>query len=144
MLFRSQSEDEAWWAVALPASLAKNGVGWVPKVYTSSTNAGKVKTIQTPKLPNNITPSAPGSGSPSLVTVEPLNVRNGPGNDYPSLGKVSIGAIMAVVGVSPDQEYYVVNVPLEIDQSGRGWVPARYVSTENVSDVPVVQPPPVP
>ncbi|MEJ2600414.1 MAG: META domain-containing protein [Anaerolineales bacterium] len=139
-----ESEDEEWWAVRLPASLAKDETGWVPKLYTSATNVGDVKTIQTPDLPKNITPAAPGSGSPSLVTIEPLNVRNGPGNEFPSLGKVSIGAIMAVVGVSPDREYFVVNVPLEIDQSGRGWVPARYVSAENVSDVPVVQPPPVP
>ena len=79
-----------------------------------------------------------------LVTREPLNVRTGPGNEYPSLGKVPIGSILGVVGVSPDREYYVVNVPLEIDRSGRGWVPARYVKTENVSNVPVVQPPPVP
>jgi heat shock protein HslJ/uncharacterized protein YraI len=139
-----QSEDEEWWEVSLPASLAKDGIGWVPKVYTSASNVSGVKTIQTPKLPKNITPAAPSSGAPSLVTREPLNVRNGPGNEYPSLGKVSIGAIMAVVGVSPDGEYYVVNVPLDIDSGGRGWVPARYVKTENVKNVPVVQPPPVP
>jgi len=51
---------------------------------------------------------------------------------------------MAVVGVSPDREYYLVNVPLEIDPSGRGWIAARYVRTENVDKVPVVSPPPVP
>jgi heat shock protein HslJ/uncharacterized protein YraI len=139
-----ESEDEEWWEVSLPASLAKDGIGWVPKVYTSASNVSGVKTIQTPKLPKNITPAAPSSGAPSLVTREPLNVRNGPGNEYPSLGKVSIGAIMAVVGVSPDGEYYVVNVPLDIDSGGRGWVPARYVKTENVKNVPMVQPPPVP
>ncbi|MEJ2267314.1 MAG: hypothetical protein P8X95_28045 [Anaerolineales bacterium] len=54
------------------------------------------------------------------------------------------GSVLAVVGVSPDGEFYVVNVPTEIDPSGRGWVPARYVRTENVSNVPVVQPPPAP
>ncbi|MEJ2267313.1 MAG: SH3 domain-containing protein [Anaerolineales bacterium] len=61
-----------------------------------------------------------------------------------SLGKVGTGSVLAVVGVSPDGEFYVVNVPTEIDPGGRGWVPARYVRTENVRDVPVVQPPPVP
>ena len=139
-----QSEDKEWWAVDLPTSLAKDGLGWVPKVYASASNVSGVKTIKTPKLPKNITPAAPTSGAPSLVTREPLNVRNGPGNEYPSLGKVSIGTIMAVVGVSPDGEYYVVNVPLDIDRSGHGWVPARYVKTENVKNVPVAQQPPVP
>jgi heat shock protein HslJ/uncharacterized protein YraI len=139
-----QSEDGEWWVVRLPTSLASDGIGWIPKLYTSASNVAGVPEIKTPDLPKNITPAALASGAPSLVTREPLNVRSGPGNQYPSLGKVSIGTILAVVGVSPDREYYVVNVPLEIDRSGRGWVPARYVRTENVSNVPVVQPPPVP
>jgi uncharacterized protein YraI len=139
-----QSEDGEWWAVRVPTSLASNGTGWVAKVYTAASNVTAVPEIKTPDLPKNITPAAPGSGAPSLVTREPLNVRSGPGNEYPSLGKVSIGTILAVVGISTDKEYYVVNVPMEIDRSGRGWIPARYVRTENVSNVPVVQPPPVP
>jgi heat shock protein HslJ/uncharacterized protein YraI len=139
-----ESEDEEWWAVRLPTSLADDGTGWVPKVYTAASNAGNVPTIKTPKLPKNITPAAPGSGAASLITREPLNVRSGPGTNYPSLGKVGIGTIMAVVGVSPDREYYLVNIPLEVDRSGRGWIAARYVRTENVSNVPVVPPPPVP
>ena len=139
-----QSEDSEWWAVRVPTSLASNGTGWVAKVYTAASNVAGVPEIKTPDLPKNITPAAPGSGAPSLVTREPLNVRSGPGNEYPSLGKVSIGTILAVIGISPDKQYYVVNVPLEIDSSGIGWIPARYVRTENVSDVPIVQPPPVP
>jgi len=139
-----KSEDGEWWAVRMPTSLASDGTGWVPMVYTSARNVGGVPELKTPKLPKNITPSAPASGAPSLITREPLNVRSGPGNEYSSLGKVGIGSILAVVGVSPDKEYYVINVPLEIDRSGRGWVPARYVRTENVSKVPVVQPPAVP
>jgi heat shock protein HslJ/uncharacterized protein YraI len=139
-----QSEDGEWWAVRVPTSLASNGTGWVAKVYTAASNVAGVPEIKTPDLPKNITPAAPGSGAPSLVTREPLNVRSGPGNEYPSLGKVSIGTILAVVGISTDKEYYVVNVPMEIDRSGRGWIPARYVRTENVSNVPVVLPPPVP
>jgi BASS family bile acid:Na+ symporter len=57
---------------------------------------------------------------------------------------LAIGTIMAVVGVSPDGEHYVVNVPKEINQSGQGWIQARFLRTENVSNVPVVQPPPLP
>jgi uncharacterized protein YraI len=139
-----QSEDGEWWAIRLPTSLASDGVGWIPKLFTSASNVSGVPKIKTPDLPRNITPAAPASGAPSLVTREPLNVRTGPGNEYRSLGKVGIGAILAVVGVSPDREYFVVNIPKEIDPSGRGWVPARYVRTENVSNVPVVQPPPLP
>lgn len=139
-----ESEDEDWWVVRMPTTLSEDGTGWVPKLYTVSSNVSSVPKVKTPDLPKNITAAAPTSGAPSLITREPLNVRNGPGNEYPSLGKVGIGSILAVVGVSPDGEYYVVNVPTDIDQSGRGWIPTRYVRTENVQDVPVVQPPPVP
>jgi heat shock protein HslJ/uncharacterized protein YraI len=139
-----ESEDGEWWAIRLPTNLADEGMGWVAKVYTSASNAAGVPEIETPDLPKQITPDSPASGAPSLITREPLHVRTGPGNDYPSLGTVGIGSILAVVGVSPDKEYYVVNVPLEISQSGQGWIPARYVRAENVSNVPVVQPPPAP
>jgi uncharacterized protein YraI len=139
-----RSEDDEWWAVRISTNIAADGLAWVPKLYTNAVNAGNVPEIKTPNLPNNISPAAPASGAPSLITREPLNVRTGPGNEYPSLGRIPLGSILGVVGVSPDGEHYVVNIPKEIDQSGQGWIPARYVRTENVSNVPVVQPPPLP
>lgn len=137
------SEDDQWWAVRMPTNIARDGIGWVPKLYTLASNAGSAPVIKTPNLPTNITPAAPASGAPALITIEPLNVRTGPGNEYSSLGQVPRGAILGVIGVSPDGEHYVVNVPQSIDQSGQGWIPARYVRAENVSNVPVVQPPPL-
>ncbi len=139
-----ESEDGEWWVLRLPTSLASDGKGWVAKVYTSAVNVGGVTEIKTPDLPKNISAAAPASGAPSLITRDAMNVRSGPGNQYPSLGKVGIGTIIAVVGVSPDKEYYVVNVPTEIHPSGQGWIQARFVQAENVGNVPVVQPPPVP
>jgi len=138
-----RSEDDEWWAVRISTTLSKDGLGWVPKLYTATINVGNVPVFQTPKLPTNISPAAPASGAPSLITREPLNVRTGPGNEYSSLGSVPRGSILGVIGVSPDGEHFVVNIPQAIDQSGQGWIPARYVRTENVSGVPVVQPPPV-
>jgi uncharacterized protein YraI len=139
-----QSEDGDWWAVRLPTNIAKDGIGWVAKLYTSPRNVSNPPVVKTPDLPKNINPSAPASGALSLITRDVLNVRSGPGNAYPSLGKVGIGTVIAVIGVSPDGEHYVVNIPTEIDQSGQGWIQARFVRTENVSNVPVVQPPPLP
>lgn len=139
-----QSEDGDWWAVRLPTSVATDSTGWVAKVYTLPNNATNPPIVKTPDLPKNINPAAPASGAPSLITRDVLNVRTGPGSAYPSLGKVGIGTVIAVIGVSPDGEHYVVNIPKEIDQSGQGWIQARFVRTENVSNVPVVQPPPIP
>jgi uncharacterized protein YgiM (DUF1202 family) len=139
-----QSEDGEWWALRMPTSIAENGTGWVPKLYTTTSNVTNPPVVKTPDLPNNINPAAPATGAPSLVTRDVLNVRTGPGSAYPSLGKVGIGTVLAVVGVGSNGDHYVVNVPIELNPSGQGWIQARFVRAENVSNVPVVQPPPVP
>ena len=138
-----ESEDREWWAVRVPTTLSSDGTAWVFKAYTSASNISGVPVLRTPNLPNNINPAAPASGAPSLITIEPLNVRVGPGNEYSSLGQVARGSVLAVVGVSPDREHFVVNIPTTIDSSGQGWVPARFVNAQNVGSVPVIQPPPV-
>ena len=139
-----QSQDGDWWAVRVPTSLTSDGTAWIAKAYTSAVNAGNVPTLRTPDLPRTITPAAPASGAPALITREPLNVRTGPGGPFGSLGMVPIGTVMAVTGISPDREWYVVNVPTSIDPSGRGWIAVRFTRSENTANVPVVQPPPAP
>jgi uncharacterized protein YgiM (DUF1202 family) len=139
-----ESQDGEWWAIRVPSTLSSEGTAWVLKVFTSATSISGVPVLPTPDLPRNITPDAPASGAPALITREPLNVRTGPGTAFPSLGRVGQGTVLAVVGVSPDREYYLVNVPTSIDPSGRGWVAARFVRSVNVSNVPVVQPPAAP
>ena len=83
-----ESQDREWWAIRIPTTLSSNGVGWVPKVFTTASNISGVPVLPTPSLPSNITPAAPASGAPSLITIEPLNVRTGPGNEYTSVGQV--------------------------------------------------------
>lgn len=139
-----KSQDGQWWAIKLPLAYAKDGLGWVYRGYVSAVNTGNVPVINAPELPKNITPDVPGSGAPAAITIEPINVRSGPGNAYESYGKVPIGTIMAVSGVSPDGEFYVIKLPTDIASDSRGWVPARYVQASNVSKVPVVQPPTLP
>lgn len=139
-----KSEDGEWWAIKLPTSTAPDGLGWVFNAYVSTQNSGSVPEITTPDLPKKITPAAPGSGAPGAVTIEPVHVRSGPGNAFSSYGIVPIGSILAVVGVSPDGEYWIVNLPSDIAADNRGWVPARYCSTENTDNVPVVAPPAAP
>ena len=86
-------------------------------------------------------PEPPPSEITGYVTAYRLNVRSGPGNAYASYGKVPIATIVAVSGISPDGEYYVITLPTDIAKDSRGWLPARYVQASNVSKVPVVQPP---
>ncbi len=139
-----KSEDGEWWAIKLPTSTAPDGLGWVFSAYVSTQNAGSVPVLKTPELPKKITPAAPGSGAPAAITIEPVHVRSGPGNAFPSYGAVPIGSILSVVGVSTDGEYWIVNLPSEIASDNRGWVPARYCKSENTANVPVVAPPAAP
>lgn len=139
-----KSEDGEWWVIKLPSSLAADGMGWVFGAYVSTQNSGSAPVIKTPALPKKITAAAPGSGAPAAITIEPVNVRSGPGNAFPSYGTVPIGSILAVVGVSTDGEYWIVNLPSDIASDNRGWVPARYCKSENTNNVPVVAPPAAP
>jgi len=100
-----------------------------------------VPVLPNPDLPGNVSPSVPGSGAPAAVTLEPINVRSGPGSDYESYGRIPMGTNLAVIGRSADREWLVINLPTDIASDGQGWVASRYVQAENIGSVPVIQPP---
>jgi len=130
------SEDGQWWAIRL-----ETRTGWVYKGYTYAQKTDNVPVLPNPDLPGNVSPSVPGSGAPAAVTLEPINVRSGPGSDYESYGRIPIGTNLAVIGRSADREWLVINLPTDIASDGQGWVASRYVQAENIGSVPVIQPP---
>jgi len=130
------SEDDFWWAIRLETT-----TGWVYKSYTYAQKTDNVPVLANPELPGNVSPEVPGSGAPAAVTLEPINVRSGPGNAYDSYGKISIGTRLAIIGKSIDGEWLVINMPTSIAPDGRGWIAARYVQAENIGSVPVISAP---
>lgn len=73
-----------------------------------------------------------------LVQTDNLNVRLGPGTDYPILGQVNAGSQLALIGRNEAGDWLVVCC---IDDRP-GWVAARLVSTEaDLLDLPVGLPP---
>jgi heat shock protein HslJ len=88
--------------------------------------------------------ATPEAGAAIVTTTESLNILSGPGSQYPSYGQVPAGTVLEVAGKSPDGAWWVVKLPSSILANGQGWVSGRYVETENVEDVPVIQPPPAP
>jgi len=74
-----------------------------------------------------------------------VNVRSGPGVDYPRIGALLKGETAQVTGRSPDMLWWQIVYPIGSAQ-GRGWVSARpqYTSAVNVENVPMVLPPPPP
>jgi tetratricopeptide (TPR) repeat protein len=70
----------------------------------------------------------------ALVQTDNLNVRLGPGTDYPILGQANAGSQLALLGRNEAGDWLVVCC---IDDRP-GWVAARLVSTEaSIADLPV-------
>lgn len=96
---------------------------------------------------NNLGPGfsvpGPGEGVPTATAIEPINVRSGPGAQYPSYGVVSIGTTGEVIGISEDDEWWVVKVSIEYAPDGRGWVKGEFVEVTNAENVPVIPTPPL-
>jgi uncharacterized protein YraI len=78
-------------------------------------------------------PAPPASGSLVVQTTEPVNVRAGPGNEFPSYGKIPAGMPLQAMGISPDGKWVAVAAPVP---SGIGWVSAAYLQPFDPSSLP--------
>ncbi len=78
------------------------------------------------------------------VVLAPLgvNVRIGPGTNFPILGIAPQGTEGEIVGKSEDGAWWTVSVPSAPNE--QGWVAAAYVEASNAADVPVVAAPALP
>jgi uncharacterized protein YraI len=90
------------------------------------------------------TPAAPGetptaSGTPVAVTTTDLNVREGPGQEFPILGLLPVNTQVQVTGMNADGSWWQIAYPL--GGGGRGWIFAAFTRTANTEIVPVVQTP---
>jgi uncharacterized protein YraI len=140
-----KSEDGLWWVVRLDPEKVGAGYGWVMAQYTQASNVADVQTIQNPDTYAVVPPPPPpSSGTPAAMAIEYVNIRTGPGTNYPVLGVASPGAAAEVSGKSSDGYWWQVVIPAQYSASGYGWVSADYVVTQNTDSVPVVEAPPAP
>jgi uncharacterized protein YraI len=78
-------------------------------------------------------------GPPSALTTADLNVREGPGQNYPVMALVTAGTELEVTGRSPDSVWWQVVYPP--GTGGRGWIYAPFTRPANTQAVPVVETP---
>lgn len=71
-----------------------------------------------------------------------VNIRVGPGTDYPIVGIAPLDAEGELVGISADGQWLVANVPTAPDS--QGWVAAAYVEATGAETLPVIAAPPLP
>lgn len=139
-----QSEDGQYWVVRVDPANIGLGHAWVAKVYVQAKNVENIPTIKTPPIGDTVNIEPPPAGVPSAIATDYLNVRTGPGTNYPILGVVPPGTSGQLVGISPDSSWYAAQVSPEYYAAGQAWVAAAWVVTQNVQDLPVIQPPPAP
>jgi chitodextrinase len=105
-----------------------------------STVSLESEAVDTPEARPDTPTAQPGT--PTATATTDLNIRGGPGTDFPVLGLLRAGQSAEITGVSPDRGWWQIKFSGAADE--RGWVSARYVSAENTGDVPVVQSPSLP
>ncbi|MBI5960074.1 MAG: SH3 domain-containing protein [Chloroflexi bacterium] len=128
--------DWTWWLLDTPV-----GTGWANAMYIIP--RGDISNV--PHVaPGTTVEASPGqaeaeapvptvTGPMAFVSTGAINIRSGPNSSFTSLGSVSGGTRMAIVGQSADRGWWLVESPF-----GRGWVSKLYVLVEgNTSGVPV-------
>jgi uncharacterized protein YraI len=138
------SQNGEWWQVKIPESISADGLAWVQMRFIQAQGAQSVPVAPAPALPAEIKATAPQPSDPQILSQDPVLVRSGPGNDWPVIGLLPAGTSMLVTGISPDSQWYVVKLPIQVTPTRQGWVMAVHVSADRVGNVPVIQPPPKP
>ena len=139
-----KSGDSLWYAVKIEPSASPTGQAWVSADWVIANNTGSLPVVEAPPAPPAPEIPTPEPGAPTVTATAPLNVRSGPGTEYPSYGVAAIGAVGEATGISEDGGWFVVKLPTTVVSDGQGWVSATYVIAENTSGLPVVEAPPLP
>lgn len=132
--------------VALILALA--GIVFLLVVYVFSGGSGSEEEGALPPpgetVEATLIPPTPEPGDPTATVIarKGVNVRTGPGLNFPVIGIAPFRSTLEVVGVSADGTWWVVNVPGA--SGGNGWVSDEFVQVENGDNVLVIPPPPTP
>ena len=87
-------------------------------------------------------PPEPTTPTGTVVGTQGLNVRSGPGTNFPVIGVARAGDQGELVGRSADGRWWAVAIPSA--PGGTGWVSADFVLATNAENVPVIASPPPP
>ena len=133
-------------AVALVLALA--GIIFLLVAYVFSDGSGSEGEAVLPPpgetVEATVIPPTPEPGDPTATVIarKGVNVRTGPGLNFPVIGIAPFGSTLEVVGVSADRTWWVVNVPGV--PNNYGWVSEEYVDVQNGDGVLQIPSPPTP
>ena len=104
-------------------------------VWIGQTMAGDTQ-LEGPEV---IPPQPPADG-PYVVANAYVNLRSGPGTEYPAYGVAPAGSSAEAIGGGLDMGWWMVKLPTTISPDGTGWVSAEYVTAYNTDSLPVPEP----
>ena len=112
-------------------------------VQPTDTAPPPVEPTSTPPEPTTTPPSVVQQPPPELETAlatatTDVNIRGGPGTDYPILGILRAGQNAEVTGLNPGGGWW--QIKFAGLAAGRGWVSAQFVIVQETANVPLVQP----
>lgn len=112
-----------------------------PPATPTAPIAEPVSVVPTPTTPATTEPAAAG-GAVTITVLQNMNVRGGPGTNYPIIGPGPAGESAPVLGRNADASWLQIKYP---SASGVGWVFAKLVQINgDPQTVDVVQAPPPP
>lgn len=92
-----------------------------------------------PQGPEVPLPPPPAEG-PYVVSNAYINVRSGPGTEFPSYGVAPPGASAVLLGGSVDLGWWNIQVPTSVSSDGTAWVSAQYVNAYKTDQLPEPEP----
>ena len=147
-LVLGKSADNQWWMVRIDPTKVGAGNGWILASFVTTSNTDNVPVVQVTGAgtlpPSTIVPPAPVPGAPLITTTDYVNLRSGPGTNYPVIGNAAPGASTTPTGISADGAWFQFAVPTSFFPAGYLWVSADFVVAINTSSLPVVDAPPPP
>ncbi|MFN2189928.1 MAG: META domain-containing protein [Candidatus Promineifilaceae bacterium] len=103
---------------------------------------GEGEVIESDETQIELPPADDGQPTGTVAARSGVNVRSGPGTNYPIVGWAPNGASGQIIGRSADGGWWAT--PYTGGTGGIAWVSAAYVSATNVENVPVIPAPPPP
>jgi hypothetical protein len=138
------SVTQEWMAAVLGSHSvtvkAYNAAGRVSDPATVTVNVVEEVTA-IPTIPADVTlpPGAPWAA----ITARVLNVRKGPGTNYPVIGQLQQNDVVEIAGKNADSSWLQIVYPT--GTIGRGWISASYAQVRgSPASIPVVETPPPP
>jgi uncharacterized protein YgiM (DUF1202 family) len=101
---------------------------------TASPSAITTETITLPATPKQPTHTATPILIDGALTIK-VNIRNGPGTSYDSLGQMEAGEKVQIIARDSQGAWYQILYPAS--PQGRGWVAAQYVTVAPETEVPL-------